>query len=147
MATLGEGSSATIYALPDDRHVLKVYQKKPTINWRLQTALQEIDPLQLRYIHYVRTMNPRIMMMKRLLPLDPLRLNRSQYRYLRKSVEFLGEHNLSHGDIPGNVMLDPVTLMPVLIDFDHGQVRASKDDKSMDYMAFMTHAKIGKATN
>ena len=53
---------------------------------------------------------------------DPKQLTRPQYRHLRNSVEFLTRNNIIHGDIPGKVMLDVETDVPILIDFDKSEI-------------------------
>ena len=60
---------------------------------------------------------------KRLIPLEPKRLTTIQYRYLRRSLEILHENGICHGDLPGNVMMDPNDGMPRIIDWENAFYR------------------------
>ena len=76
--------------------------------------------------------------------LNPKGLTRKQYRHLRKGIELLGKHNILHGDLPDNVMLNKKTPsgMPIIIDFD--EARLDSKNTSMDYNAFLSHYKVSK---
>ena len=74
--------------------------------------------------------------------LNPKGLTRKQYRHLRKGIELLGKHNILHGDLPDNVMLNKNTGMPIIIDFD--EARLDSKNTSMDYNAFLSHYKVSK---
>jgi len=74
--------------------------------------------------------------------LNPKGLTRKQYRHLRKGIELLGKHNILHGDLPDNVMLNKTTGMPIIIDFD--EARLDSKNTSMDYNAFLSHYKVSK---
>ena len=53
------------------------------------------------------------------------------YRYLRKGAEMLTTIHVVHGDLhEDNVVLNPATGMPVIIDFDDGLKTEPADDHS-----------------
>ena len=74
---------------------------------------------------------------------DPKSLSKESYRYLRRSIEILAEIGIVHGDLPGNVMINPLTELPIIIDFDNSFI--SSEDKikseSFDMRAFLNHFK------
>ena len=49
----------------------------------------------------------------------------------------LHENNISHGDLPDNVMLDPQTNNPIIIDWENANLNAGPKDKEIDYNTFM----------
>jgi len=59
---------------------------------------------------------------KKLKPInDTRKLSKSQWRYLRDSIELLRENRISHGDLPGNVMVDE-NDNPIIIDWEHAEI-------------------------
>ena len=71
-------------------------------------------------------------------------MTKSQYRYLRESLEILHKNNISHGDLPTNVMIDSNTNMPVIIDWEEAKMNADKIDKQIDMNAFLYNYKVEK---
>jgi len=104
-------------------------------NVEISKKLAETDPDELRFTRYHSVScldaesNPDVLEcgkgkspthmvgMRRLLPLDTRMLTREQYRYLRASLDHLQKLGIVHGDLPGNVMVDPRDGMPRLIDW------------------------------
>ena len=82
-----------------------------------------------------------IVFQKYLVPLNFKQMTKAQYRYLRETLAILHANNISHGDLPENVMLDPVDRMPRIIDWENAQVCCDATDKIIDYNAFLTHYK------
>jgi thiamine kinase-like enzyme len=85
---------------------------------------------------------PQILFQKKLDPL--LSVTRQQYRFLRDSLQILHDNNISHGDLPGNVMLDPNNNMPVIIDWENAKLNADNIDKQIDTTAFLNYFKVKK---
>lgn len=75
--------------------------------------------------------------------MDPKRLNKRQYRHLRDSIELLASKKIAHLDLPGNVMLNACTGLPVIIDFAEGKLNADKTDLQIDRNSFLTQFKRG----
>lgn len=63
---------------------------------------------------------------------------------MRDSIDILHDKNISHGDLPNNVMLHPYIGMPVIIDWEEAKVNADSLDKEIDRIAFLNHFKITK---
>ena len=143
--------------------VAKIMKKenKSEIFESIQIKLKDADPNEERYALYhkqncdisqnkdvkkcekllgyeVDTNN--IFFTKKLDIINPLELNKFQWRHLRDSVALLRKIGIIHGDLPGNIMLNPDTKMPVIIDWDSSLLSDSSYDEptlSMDYSAFM----------
>jgi hypothetical protein len=78
---------------------------------------------------------------KYLIPLDPERMTKKQYRYLRESLQILHNNDISHGDLPNNVMIDPDDMLPRIIDWEEAKIPADTLDKKIDFDAFLYHFK------
>ena len=52
-------------------------------------------------------------------------------------MEILRKNNISHGDLPDNVMLDPQTNNPIIIDWENANLNATDKDKEIDLNTFM----------
>jgi tRNA A-37 threonylcarbamoyl transferase component Bud32 len=70
-------------------------------------------------------------------------MTKIQYRYLRDSLNLLHDNNISHGDLPGNVMLQS-NNMPVIIDWEDAKLEADIIDKQIDTTAFLNHFRVKK---
>ena len=154
----------------DAGYVAKLFKENHAVNAHLQAVLLSLDPDEKRFAQYkvpsdcpsssssfadnedVALCKERlgsdigtIAFMWILEPVDEKHLTKSQYRYLRESLEILHSHGITHGDLPGNVMIHPIDKMPRIIDW--GNARISHDDdalvKQMDNNAFLMHFKIG----
>lgn len=64
---------------------------------------------------------------------DNKKLTKAQYRYLRKSVEILRDIGIHHGDLLDNVMLNPDTNLPIIIDWGHQSRLMMEDDSARDF--------------
>jgi len=154
----------------DTGYVSKFLFNDKRINIELNDKLKELDPNNERYNRYylpdtndcvenaqyradfkkcskhgkISTSN--MGFQKRLEPMDCTKMTKLQYRHLRKSLEILHENNISHGDLPDNVMLDPVANMPLIIDWEQARLDADNIDKQMDMGAFLEHFKVAKKT-
>lgn len=87
---------------------------------------------------------PNIVFQKLLFPLDETKMTKQQYRYLKESLNILHANNISHGDLIGNVMLNPNNNMPVIIDWEKARLNATETDKIIDNNAFFFHFKVKK---
>jgi serine/threonine protein kinase len=114
------------------------------MNPDVQSRLAEIDPEEARFAQYhsascedvesnrdvlacgqgkpVR----HVVLMKRLNPFSE-KLTRAQFRYLRESLEILHKNGILHGDLPGNVMVDPMDGMPRIIDWGNSSIVPPSD--------------------
>ena len=132
----------------ENGYVAKVF-KNHSRNIKLQELLQTIDPNELRYARYYYVpliekdsiLSPNnqdlqkckaligdriagfndVAFIKRLKPINPETLTRGQYRYLRESIKILHNNGITHNDLIGNVMIDPVDKNPRIIDWDNAQ--------------------------
>lgn len=91
----------------------------------------------------------RIFLTKKLTPIKNIReLTVPQYRHLRDSVINLRNLNIFHGDLYDNVMINPTTGLPVIIDWGHGSRLLRKDDselvKQFDYNVFLREYKSNR---
>ena len=74
---------------------------------------------------------------------DPRRLSKAHYRHLRAAVELLTSLGISHNDLPDNVMINPRTNLPVIVDFvqatddgpAHAQQMVSQRNTFLRYFA------------
>lgn len=88
--------------------------------------------------------NSNMVFQKRLEPLDTMKLSKIQYRYLRDSLQILHKNGISHGDLPNNVMLDPISNMPIIIDWEEAKLNADELDRQIDMNAFFDQFKVKK---
>jgi len=148
-------------------YVAKVLFHGKSMIPELHSTLEELDPKNERFNRYyfpnqencIKDKNyasdiekcskqgllegePQILFQKKLDPL--LSLTRQQYRFLRDSLQILHDHNISHGDLPDNIMIHPVTKMPIIIDWEEAKVNADTIDKEIDRTAFLYHFKVAK---
>lgn len=130
----------------------------------IQEILMKIDPEEIRFAHYHLQVNDskcdikdnvdvkqcelqmkseidknRFYMTKKLITVDPSKLDKRQYRHLRTSLEILRENKIIHGDLPGNVMLNSLTNLPVIIDWDNSIMVNESNTKyqDLDMKAFL----------
>jgi hypothetical protein len=115
-------------------YVAKVFKHGIRPNMEIQAVLSEIDPDELRYIRYHPCDSENIVFMKRLNPLDTSKMTKKQYRFLRESIELLHRSGISHGDLPGNVMVADDHL-PRLIDWEKVELN-NEDAIQIDQDAF-----------
>lgn len=86
---------------------------------------------------------------KKLFPInDTDKLSKSQWRYLRESIDILAQNRISHGDLPGNVMVDQYDR-PIIIDWERGTLIDPENSDfnmliAMDKTAFDANYKIKK---
>jgi len=152
----------------ENGYVTKIFDKKITINKNLNDKLAEIDPENKRFNRYfsldssndyeknfiinnpdyISCLNKgldldenKFVFQKYLIELDPERMTKKQYRYLRESLQILHNNNISHGDLPNNVMLDPDDMLPRIIDWEEAKNPADTLDKKIDFDAFLYHFK------
>ena len=71
-------------------------------------------------------------------------MTKSQYRYLRESLDILHKNKILHNDLPNNVMIDPDDNMPRIIDWDYATFMNNESFDMMDYNAFLNHYKAVK---
>ena len=159
-----QGRTALLVELPrpiGDHSIAKVRTRRARVNNPVQRRVNELDPRGERFalaqnkllkgvFNKTQTraleaaanepLRQVVTLMPRYAPLDAKQLTRRQYRHLRASVELLAKNDILHGDLPDNVMLNPQTGMPVIIDFDES-VAPSKQT-NIDRNAFMTHFKV-----
>lgn len=151
--------------------VAKILNKDVVINIPLNNKLAEIDPENKRFNRYyfpeincysdydimnnsdVKTclqkgMNlnvNNVVFQKYLIPIkNTSNLSKNQYRYLRDSLQFLHDNNITHGDLPDNVMIDPGDELPRIIDWENASITNDQIFKDMDMRAFLTHYKTSK---
>ena len=154
----------------DAGYVAKLFKEKNAVNTHLQSVLLSLDPDEKRFAQYKVPSdcpsssssfanNKDVILCKERLgsdigtiafmwilePVDEKHLTKSQYRYLRESLEILHEKGITHGDLPGNVMIHPIDKMPRIIDWGNARISHSDDTlgKQMDNNAFLMHFKIG----
>jgi thiamine kinase-like enzyme len=61
-----------------------------------------------------------------------------QYRFLRDSLDLLKREKISHNDLPGNVMLDPESGLPIIIDWDNATFISDEETVDFDRAAFLS---------
>ena len=71
-------------------------------------------------------------------------MTKAQYRYLRDSLQILHNNNISHGDLPTNVMMNPINNMPIIIDWEEAKMDADDLDKQIDMNGFFSYYKVAK---
>jgi len=151
-------------------YVAKIFKKGITINKAINDKLAQIDPDDKRFNRYFFPLdnkfdqdmknNPDILACfntngesddmtavvfeKYLIQFNPKTMTKSQYRYLRESLEILKTNGISHGDLPDNVMLDPNDNMPRIIDWENATFSVNESDFIIDWNAFLFHYKVSK---
>jgi tRNA A-37 threonylcarbamoyl transferase component Bud32 len=146
-------------------YVAKIVKKNVIDNYdKIHEILIKIDPYEERFALYQIKRNyecslpsptdiidcekkmkspldtERILITKLLHPIiDNKKLTKTQYRYLRKSLEILRDNGIHHGDLPDNVMLNPDTNLPIIIDWGHQSRLMTVNDsaRDFDYNIFM----------
>ena len=83
---------------------------------------------------------------RKLNPFDNKKMTKAQYRYLRESLKILHANNISHGDLPDNVMIDPINNMPIIIDWEEAKTDTDTINKEIDMNAFLDNYKVSKIT-
>jgi thiamine kinase-like enzyme len=71
-------------------------------------------------------------------------MTKSQYRYLRESLDILHKNKILHNDLPDNVMIDPDDNMPRIIDWDNASFIDNESFAAIDYNAFLNHYQVKK---
>ena len=78
-----------------------------------------------------------VLFMRKLVPLDTQKMTKEQYRYLRDSITILQQNHILHGDLPGNVMMDPIkNNLPIIIDWENAIFYPDPIVKNLDMIAF-----------
>ena len=158
----------------ENGYVAKIFKKGITVNKAINNKLAQIDPDNKRFNRYffplddeydqdVKT-NPdvlacfnkngdfnnntnMIVFEKYLIPFNPKNMTKSQYRYLRESLEILKANGISHGDLPDNVMIFPDDNLPRIIDWENAKFSVNESDFIIDWNAFLFHYKVSKPKN
>jgi len=149
-------------------YVAKFLYNNKKINIELNNKLAELDPNNERFNRYYfpdmnnciekenynqdfiecskkgKISKSNMVFEYRLEPFNEQKMTKSQYRYLRDSLQLLHDNNISHGDLPTNVMLNPMNNMPVIIDWEEAKMNADSLDKQIDMNAFLDYYKVGK---
>ena len=157
----------------ENGYVAKIFKKGITINKAINDKLAQIDPDNKRFNRYFFPLdnefyqdmktNPDVLACfnkngesddtkavvfeKYLIPFNPKAMTKSQYRYLRESLEILKTNGISHGDLPDNVMLDPNDNLPRIIDWENATFSTNESDFIIDWNAFLFHYKVSKRQN
>jgi serine/threonine protein kinase len=152
----------------ENGYVAKYLFNDKHINIEINSVLESIDPDNIRFNRYYLPIesefiesenyrndfikcseigeisNSNMVFQKRLEPLDTTKLSKIQYRFLRDSLQILHKNGISHGDLPNNVMLDPISNMPIIIDWEEAKLNADELDKQIDMNAFFDQFKVKK---
>lgn len=152
----------------NNNYVAKFLYNDKKINMKLNERLQRLDPHNERYNFYYlpdltncqtnenfdndfsecskngKISRSNLVFQKKLEPIDEKKLTKDQYRYLRISLNNLHKNDISHGDLPGNIMLDPYSNMPIIIDWEEAKTNADDIDKQIDQEAFINNFKVLK---
>jgi serine/threonine protein kinase len=150
-------------------YVAKIFKKGIVINKSINDKLAQIDPDNKRFNLYYFPLdnaceqnmktnpdvvacfkkngefNDTIVFEKYLIPMNPEKMTKLQYRYLRESLEILKTNGISHGDLPDNVMLDPNDNLPRIIDWENAVFSTNESDFIIDWNAFLFHYKTCKS--
>jgi len=154
---------------PKNGFVAKLFHKNVKLDKELHEMLHNIDPNGDRYsLYYFPTKQcsvkelvendefasflelkygifSQFVFQRKLISLDPKKMTTSQYRYLRSSLEILHKNGACHGDLPGNVMIDPKDGMPRIIDWENAFYQKKgcfTYDILIDNTAFFTHFSV-----
>jgi len=152
----------------ENGYVAKILYNGKQINKEVNDTLASLDPNNERYNRYFLpelesclknddynedllrcTQNGSkhdmtIVFERKLNPFDNKKMTKAQYRYLRDSLKILHDNNVSHGDLPENVMVEPFTNMPIIIDWEEAKINADSMDKQIDMNAFLDNYKVSK---
>lgn len=157
----------------ENGYVAKIVNQNVDINIPLQNKLAEIDPDNKRFNRYykdntcevvgiinnadikaclqkgLQVDKHNIVFQRYLVPLESSnttkqQMTKSQYRYLRESLDVLRENKISHNDLPDNVMIDPDDNMPRIIDWDNATFFDNESFAAIDYNAFLHHFQVKK---
>ena len=163
------GPAGTIAKLSkDNNYVAKLLFQDKVINMELNDALKRLDPSNERFNYYILpdidncTFNEdydtdlqkcskngkidtsKLVFQKKLIPFNEKKMTKEQYRFLRQSLSILHDNNISHGDLPENVLLNPDTNLPIIIDWGNAKINADSLDKQIDYNSFLDNFKVNK---
>jgi thiamine kinase-like enzyme len=154
----------------ENGYVAKIFKRGITINKAINNKLAQIDPDNKRFNRYFFPLDNEcdqaiktnldilacfntngesddmtaVVFEKYLIPFNPKAMTKSQYRYLRESLEILKTNGISHGDLPNNVMLDPDDNLPRIIDWENATFSTNESDFIIDWNAFLFHYKVSK---
>jgi hypothetical protein len=157
----------------ENGYVAKILNKNVDINIPLQNKLAEIDPENKRFNRYykddtceieglinnadiraclqkgLQLNDANIVFQRYLVPLkssqtSKQQMTKTQYRYLRESLDILYKNKILHNDLPDNVMIDPDDNMPRIIDWDYAAFLDNDSFAMMDYNAFLYHYTAAK---
>lgn len=157
----------------ENGYVAKIVNQNVDINIPLQNKLAEIDPDNKRFNRYykdntcevvgiinnadikaclqkgLQVDKHNIVFQRFVVPLESnnttkQQMTKSQYRYLRESLDVLRENKISHNDLPDNVMIDPDDNMPRIIDWDNATFFDNESFAAIDYNAFLHHFQVKK---
>ncbi len=154
----------------ENGYVAKIFKREITINKAINNKLAQIDPDNKRFNRYFFPLDNEcdqaiktnldilacfntngesddmtaVVFEKYLIPFNPKAMTKSQYRYLRESLEILKTNGISHGDLPNNVMLDPDDNLPRIIDWENATFSTNESDFIIDWNAFLFHYKVSK---
>lgn len=152
----------------ENGYVAKILYNGKQINNEVNDTLARLDPNNERYNRYflpeleleacLKTVdynedflkctknknktNINVVFEKKLYPFNNKKMTKTQYRYLHDSLKILHDNNVSHGDLPENVMMDPTTHMPIIIDWEEAKIDADVVDKQIDRNAFLDNYKV-----
>jgi hypothetical protein len=157
----------------ENGYVAKILNKNVDINIPLQNKLAEIDPDNKRFNRYhkddtceiegiinntdikaclqkgLKLDKHNIVFQRYLVPLEEShtskqQMTKSQYRYLRESLDILHKNKILHNDLPDNVMIDPYDNMPRIIDWDNASFFDNDSFAAIDYNAFVHRYQVKK---
>jgi hypothetical protein len=155
----------------ENGYVAKILNQTVDINIPLHNKLAEIDPDNKRFNRYylpkdnncelvgivnntdikaclkkgLQLSEHNIVFQRYLVPLESShKLTKSQYRYLRESLDILHKNKILHNDLPDNVMIAPDDNMPRMIDWDNATFMNNESFAMIDYNAFLHHYKVSK---
>ena len=152
----------------ENGYVAKILNKNVDINIPLHNKLAEIDPKNERFNRYYKDNNcetesiqnnadikaclqkglqlneHNIVFQRYLVPLESKKMTKSQYRYLRASLDILYKNKILHNDLPDNVMIALDDNMPRIIDWDNATFIDNTSFDMIDYNAFLHHYKAVK---
>ena len=144
----------------ENGYVAKIFKQGIHVNKELNDKLNEIDPGETRFLQYIIPSSKELLsnnvdvqeyikqnnfvfdntnnvvFIKKLNPIDTTKLTKKQYRHLKESFEILQKNDISHGDLPNNVMVDPETGNLIIIDWENAKLKADTIDKRIDSNAF-----------
>lgn len=151
------------------KYVAKILINESSINRDVNNELERIDPENKRFNrHYFPSgdacneqirqnsdiselqqkgfrINGKIGFQKKLSEIpDPKKMTKDQWRHLRESMEILQANKIFHGDLPGNVMIDPDDKLPRIIDWENSKITDEPSLFIMDWNAFLTQFKTVK---